>query len=46
MLGDDLQQDRTGQVVAALGVANLEGFAVQDQLADLFQRDIAEISVS
>src|SRR5690554_4757787 len=41
VLGDDLQQDRAGQVFAALGVADLELLTVHDQLADVLDRDVA-----
>ncbi len=41
VLGDDLQQHRTGQVVAGLGVADFELFVVDDQLAHVLQRDVA-----
>src|SRR3546814_5625840 len=41
MLGDDLQQHLPGQVVAALGVADLEVLAIDDQLADILDGDVA-----
>ncbi len=41
MLGDDLQQDRSGQILAGLGVADLEFLPVNDQLAHFFQRYVA-----
>src|SRR3546814_1627005 len=41
MLGDDLQQHLPGQVIAALGVADLEVLAVDDQLADILDGDVA-----
>src|SRR5690606_14208212 len=41
VLGDDLQQHLPGQVLAALGVADLEVLAVDDQLADILDGDVA-----
>src|SRR5690606_34326464 len=41
VLGDDLQQDRAGQVLAGLGVADLELLAVEDQLPDVLDGDVA-----
>src|SRR5690606_6756855 len=41
VLGDDLQQHLPGQVLAALGVADLEVLAVDDQLADVLDGDVA-----
>lgn len=41
LLRDDLKQDRAGQVVAGLGVADLEVLSVDDQLADVFDGDVA-----
>ena len=41
VLRDDLEQDRAGQVVAGLGVADLELFVVEHELAHLFERDVA-----
>src|SRR5688500_8077698 len=41
VLRDDLQQHRAGQVLAGLGVADLELFVLQHQLADLLQSDVA-----
>src|SRR3546814_13330991 len=41
MLGDDLQQHLPGQVIAALGVEDLEVLAVDDQLADILDGDVA-----
>src|SRR5690606_5677747 len=41
MLGDDLQQHLAGEVVAALGVADLEVLAIDDELADVFDGDVA-----
>jgi hypothetical protein len=40
VLGNDLQQHRAGQVVAALRIANLELLAIHDQLAHVLQRDV------
>src|SRR5687768_17730254 len=40
VLGDDLQQHLPGQVVAGLGVADLELHAFHDQLAHILDRDV------
>jgi len=40
VLGDDLQQHLAGQVLAGLGVAHLEGLAIHDQLAHVFDGDV------
>ena len=38
---DDLQQDAAGQVLAALGVAHLEGLGLQHHLLDIAESDVA-----
>ena len=38
---DDLGQDRSGQVVAALGIMHHEMLALPDHAAQIVQRDVA-----
>ena len=43
LLEDDLQQDRAGQVVAGLGVDDLEFDVLQHHLLDVGERDVAAV---